>query len=179
MPRPLRDQVVVITGASSGIGRETAIEAGRRGASVVLAARNEPALREVAAEVERLGGAAHVARTDVAEWDQVDRLARAAVDRFGRIDTWVNNAAVSAYATVEQMTVEEIERVIQVDLLGQIYGMKAALPPMRRQGGGTIVNVASALPELPTGYTRPLLTRPAQPAPRPPAPAAPRPAASR
>lgn len=145
MPRPVRDQVIVITGASSGIGRETAIEFGARQASVVLAARSEQALRATASEVERVGGVAHVVVTDVAESEQVERLAREAVDRFGRIDTWVNNAAISEYATVEQMTVEEIQRVIQVILMGQIHGMKAALPHMVRQGQGTIVNVASAL----------------------------------
>ncbi len=145
MPRELGDSVVIITGASSGIGRETAIQFGRRGASVVLAARNETALREVEKKVERLGGRAHVVVTDVAEWDQVDRLAQKAVDRFGRIDTWVNNAATSEYATVEEMTVEEIERVVQVTLMSQIYGMKAALPHMKRQGQGTIVNNASIL----------------------------------
>ncbi len=147
MPRVLSDQVVVVTGASSGIGRETAIELGERGASVVLAARNEAALNEVAMAVERLGGAAEVVVTDVAEWPSVDRLAQAAVERFGRIDTWVNNAAVSAYARVEEMTIEEIERVIQVILMGQVYGMKAVLPHLIEQGQGTIVNVASALAE--------------------------------
>jgi NAD(P)-dependent dehydrogenase (short-subunit alcohol dehydrogenase family) len=147
MPRRLSDQVVVITGASSGIGRETAVMLGERGASVVLAARNETALREVAKEVERLGGSAAVVVTDVAEWPQVERLAQTAVDRFGRIDTWVNNAAVSIYATVEASTIEEIERVLQVNLRGQIYGMKAALPHLSRQGQGTIINVASALAE--------------------------------
>lgn len=145
MPRPIHEQVVVITGASSGIGRETALEFGHRGTSVVLAARNEEALDEVARQVERLGGKAHVVVTDVAEWEQVERLAQEAVERFGRIDTWVNNAATSAYATVEQMTVEEIERMIQVILMGQIYGVKAALPYLKRQGQGTIINVASAL----------------------------------
>jgi NAD(P)-dependent dehydrogenase (short-subunit alcohol dehydrogenase family) len=147
MPRPVSNQVIVITGASSGIGRETAVMLGERGASVVLAARNEAALHEVAKEIDRLGGVAQVVVTDVAEWSQVERLAQVAVDRFGRIDTWVNNAAVSAYATVEELTVEEIERVLQVNLLGQIYGMKAVLPHLARQGQGTIINVASALAE--------------------------------
>src|SRR3954470_983241 len=95
MPQPIGDQVVVITGASSGIGRETALELGRRGAAVVLAARNETALQEAAREVERLGGRAEVVATDVAEWESVERLAHAAVERFGRIDTWINNAAIS------------------------------------------------------------------------------------
>ena len=146
MPRPIREQVVVITGASSGIGRETALAFGRAGAAVVLAARNEVALQETAKEVERLGGRALVVPTDVAEWPQVERLAQEAANRFGRVDTWVDDAAVSIYATVEQCTVEEIERLIQVNLLGQIYGMKAALPYLREQGG-TIINVASALAE--------------------------------
>jgi short-subunit dehydrogenase len=143
MPQRVRDQVVVITGASSGIGRETAILFGEQKASVVLAARNEAALGEVKREIERLGGQAHVVTTDVAVRDQVERLARAALDRFGRIDTWINNAAVSVYATAEQLSVEEIDRVIQVNLMGPIYGMKAVLPHLRRQGYGTIINVGS------------------------------------
>jgi short-subunit dehydrogenase len=147
MARPIAEQVVVITGASSGIGRETALELGRRGAAVVLAARNETALQETAREVERLGGRAEVVVTDVAEWQQVDHLASTAVERFGRIDTWINNAAISTYGTVEQTTPEELTRVIQVNLVGQIYGMKAVLPHLRRQGQGAIINVASALAE--------------------------------
>ena len=147
MPRRVSEQVVVITGASSGIGRETAIEFGKAGASVVLAARNEQALQVAAREVEQAGGNAEVCVTDVAEWDQVERLASRAVERFGRIDTWVNNAAVSIYGTVEQLTVEEIERVIRVDLLGMIHGIKAILPQLKRQGGGTIINVSSAVGE--------------------------------
>ena len=147
MPRPLAEQVLVITGASSGIGRATAVEAGRRGATVVLAARNVRGLHAAAAEVERVGGTPHAVPTDVAEYAQVERLAAETVERFGRIDTWVNNAAVAMYATVEQATVEELVRVIQVDLMGQIYGIKAALPHLRRRGGGTIICVGSALSE--------------------------------
>ncbi len=145
MPRKLREQVVVILGASSGIGRETALQLGEQGAKVVLAARNEAALGELSQEVDRLGGTSELVVTDVAEWPQVERLAQHAVERFGRIDTWVNVAATSEYATVEQMTVDEIERVIQVILMGQIYGMKAALPQMKVQGQGTLICVASAL----------------------------------
>ncbi len=147
MVRPLRDQVVVITGASQGIGRETALHLAMNGSSVVLAARNEQALRELAAQVERLGGQAEPVVTDVAEPDQVERLAQRAVERFGRIDTWINNAAVSIYATVGQLDPGEMERLVQVNLLGQMYGSKAAIARMKPRGRGTIINVGSALSE--------------------------------
>ncbi|MDK3257362.1 SDR family oxidoreductase [Blastococcus capsensis] len=145
MPRPVPDQVVVITGASSGVGRETALLLAEQGATVVLAARNEEALRTLDAEVTRLGGTALVRPTDVAEWAQVEGLAHDAVDRFGRIDSWVNCAATAVYGEVHRLSIEEIARAIQVILLGQIHGMKAALEQMRGQGQGGIVNVASAL----------------------------------
>ena len=97
---------------------------------------------------EAAGGRALVVPTDVADRAQVDRLAQTAVAKFGRIDTWINDAAVSQYATVEDSTIEEIEQIIQTDLLGVIYGCKAALPVMKRQGEGTIVNVSSVLGKL-------------------------------
>ncbi len=141
--RPIGEQVVVITGASSGIGREAALQFAVRGASLVLAARNADALREVEREVHRLGAQAETVTADVARWEEVERIAAQAVARFGRIDTWVNNAAVTEYAAVEDMTPDEIARIVQVDLLGAIYGMKAALPHLARQGQGAIINVAS------------------------------------
>src|SRR5690348_8030828 len=109
MSRALADHTVVITGASSGIGRETALQFGSRGATVVIAARNGAALDSAAQEIERMGGRALPVITDVSEWSQLERLAQQAVDRFGRIDTWVNNAAVSIYGTAEQLSVDEIE----------------------------------------------------------------------
>jgi short-subunit dehydrogenase len=142
MKRPIGEQTIVITGASSGIGRETALRAGRTGTAVVLAARSDDALDEVAAEIDRSGGLALVVPTDVAEWPQVERLARAAIERFGRIDTWVNNAAVTEYARFEEMSVEEIDRIVRVTFLGQVYGARAALPHLRASGG-TLINVAS------------------------------------
>ena len=143
MSRPIEQQVVVITGASTGIGRETAIRFGRRGATVVLAARNDAALQEVAVEVEKAGGRALVVPTDVSNWEAMQRLASEAVMRFGRIDTWVNDAAVSTYATVEQTTPEEYDRIMRVNFGGVAHGVKAALPVMKAQGEGTIINLGS------------------------------------
>jgi short-subunit dehydrogenase len=145
MAKPLSQQVVVITGASQGIGRETALQMAMRGASVVVAARNQEALNELGAQVERLGGQAEPVVADVAEYAQVERVAERAAERFGGIDTWVNNAAVSIYAGLERMEPDEIERLVRVNLLGQMYGSRAAIPHLKRRGGGTIINVGSAL----------------------------------
>ena len=145
MPRALSQQVVVVTGASSGVGRETALQLAEHGATVVAAARNVEALDSLHAEVRRLGGTATTVPTDVSDWAQVQALAQRAVDEHGRIDTWVNCAAVAVYGTVSDLAVAEIDRVLDVILRGQIYGMKAALSVMEPAGTGTIVNVASAL----------------------------------
>jgi NAD(P)-dependent dehydrogenase (short-subunit alcohol dehydrogenase family) len=143
--KPIHEQVAVITGASSGIGRATALRLARRGAAIVPVARGEAALESLRREVERFGGRAHPVVADVADWAQVERAAATAVERFGRIDTWINGAAVALYATVEEADVEELRRVLDVGLLGTVHGVKAALPHLRREGRGAIVNVASAL----------------------------------
>jgi NAD(P)-dependent dehydrogenase (short-subunit alcohol dehydrogenase family) len=145
--RPISQQVVVITGASSGIGRETALQFAKRGARLTALARGDEALATLAAEVKRMGADIHTVVGDVADWPTVERAATETVERFGRIDTWVNNAAVSIYATIEDLTVEEIHRVTEVNYLGQVHGVKAALPHLRAAGGGTIINVGSALSE--------------------------------
>jgi short-subunit dehydrogenase len=143
--RPISDQTIVITGASSGIGRETAVRAGARGARVVLAARNEEALGHAVQEVSAAGGQAEAVVCDVTEWDALEGLARRAEERFGAIDTWVNNAGVTEYAKVRDSTPEEMERIVRVNLLGQMLGARAALPALERRGGGTIIHVSSVL----------------------------------
>lgn len=142
MRLPPREQVVVITGASSGIGRETALAYAEHGARIVLAARGRDALDEAATEVERRGGTPYVVQTDVADPMRVEHLATCAVARFGRIDTWVNNAAVATFGRFEDLALDEIERVLRVDLFGAIYGTRAALSRMQR---GSIIIVGSGL----------------------------------
>ncbi|MFN8527360.1 MAG: SDR family oxidoreductase [Anaerolineae bacterium] len=143
MTRPLNEQVVVITGASSGIGRAAALEFAKQGASLVLAARNLNALNEVAADVLALGGRAIAVSTDVGDWDEVRHLAAAAVTTYGRIDTWVNDAGVSVYATAEEMNIDEVEQIMRTNFLGVVHGVQAALPYMRQQGEGTLINIGS------------------------------------
>lgn len=141
--KPLSEQVVVILGASSGIGRETALRCAERGAKVVVAARSEPGLTSLAAEIAARGGQAVEVACDVTEYAQVERVAAAAVEAFGRIDTWVNVAAVSVYATFEETSVEEFRRIIDVNLMGYVHGAKVALPRLRQSGGGALIVISS------------------------------------
>jgi short-subunit dehydrogenase len=150
-----RNTVVVITGASSGIGRATALRYAAMGAAVALASRRGQALTTLAAECEELGGRAIAVPTDVTEASQVDALAQRAVDEFGRIDVWVNNAAVSVFAPFLEMPLEDLRRVLDVNILGYVYGARAALAVMTDQGSGSLVNVASIVGEVPQPYTAP------------------------
>ena len=143
MAKQINEQVVVVTGASSGIGRATARMFAARGASVVIGARNAEGLNDLAQEIKRMGGQVVAVTVDVSEREQVNKLARVAVEHFGRIDTWVNNAGVSLYATFDKLTDAEIRRVLDVNFMGTVYGMQAAIPIMRNHGGGTIINVSS------------------------------------
>ncbi|WP_240742117.1 SDR family oxidoreductase [Micromonospora zingiberis] len=152
LARPLRDTTVVITGASSGIGTATAYALARRGCTVVLAARNKLALRTVARRCGELGGAALVVPTDVTDPAAVERLAATAAGQCGRIDGWVNNAAVGVVGLFDEIPVAEFRRVLEVDLLGTAYGMRAALPHLDAAGGGVVVNNASVLAEVAMPY---------------------------
>lgn len=152
LQRPLHEAVVVITGASSGIGLTTAHELAARGAAVVVAARDGDALHTVADDCRRLGGRALAVPTDVADPAQVTELAARAALEYGRIDAWVNNAAVSAYGLTDQVPAAEFRRVVEVNLLGTAYGVQAALPYLVAAGGGVIVNNASVLAQITMPY---------------------------
>jgi NAD(P)-dependent dehydrogenase (short-subunit alcohol dehydrogenase family) len=141
---PLREQVIVITGASSGIGLVTARQAAQGGARVVLVARNGNDLERAVEHIRRHGGRAIHVVADVADSRQVQRIAEAAVAGFGRIDTWVNNAAVSMYGRLMDLSIEDMRRQMDVNYWGQVYGSRVAVRHMRHHGGA-VVNVASAL----------------------------------
>jgi NAD(P)-dependent dehydrogenase (short-subunit alcohol dehydrogenase family) len=152
LTRPLAEAVVVITGASSGTGAATALEVARNGGTVVLAARGEPALDAVAERCRASGGRAAVLPTDVTDPVAVERLADTAVAVFGRLDAWVNNATTGAAGLFEEIPLAQLRRVIEVNLLGAAYGMRAALPHLRASGGGVLVNNASALAAIAMPY---------------------------
>ena len=142
----------VITGASSGLGRGAAVRLASYGANVVLAARRADVLDQVAAEARARGGQALVVPTDVSKPDQVKALAQAALARFGRIDVWINDAAVAAIGRFEDIPVEDHTRVVEVNLNGYILGSHAALQQFHRQGFGTLVNIASVEGRVPLAY---------------------------
>ncbi|HEY7912125.1 MAG TPA: SDR family oxidoreductase [Blastocatellia bacterium] len=146
MIRKVRGTTAVITGATSGIGRATAIEFARAGARVVVAGRRKERLKELAGEIEAKGGEALAVPTDVAVQAQVERLVEKAIERFGRIDTLVNNAGVGLAARFSDTTLEDFRRVMDVNFWGAVYACKVAVPHMRAQsGGGVIINVSSIL----------------------------------
>jgi NAD(P)-dependent dehydrogenase (short-subunit alcohol dehydrogenase family) len=141
---PLDEQTIVITGASSGIGLVTARQAAAGGARVVLAARNGRDLEEAVDDIRRRGGRAIHVVADVADAAQVEAIAQATLREFGRIDTWVNNAAVSMYGRVMQVPIDDMRRQMDVNYWGQVYGSITAVRHLRDRGGA-LINVGSAL----------------------------------
>jgi len=139
----LRGAVVAITGASAGIGWASALAFARAGSRLALAARRVQRLEALAAEIRALGSEAFVMAADVASAADVQRFVKATVERFGRLDVMVNNAGSGVRGYVEQTPVDDFRRLMEVNYLGTVHGCQAALPVMRRQGRGVIINVSS------------------------------------
>lgn len=140
--KPLHEQVIVITGASSGIGLTTALMAAERGARPVLVARSDDTLEEIRRGIEQSGRGALVVAADVADRGALEDAARLAVERFGRIDTWINNAGVSIYGRLDEVSDEDNRRLFETNFWGTVNGSLVALPYLKRQGGA-LINVGS------------------------------------
>lgn len=143
MATDIAGKIVVITGASSGLGEATARLLSARGAAVVLGARRADRLKSLAEELTRNGGKALAVVTDVADRDQVERLVGAAVEAHGRVDVMINNAGLMPQSLLERLRVDEWDRMIDVNIKGVLYGIAAALPHMQRQKSGHFINVSS------------------------------------
>ena len=145
MGKPLNQQVVVISGAGSGIGRASARRFAAGGARVVVGARNAAGIAAILQDIKGVGGQGTGMEMDVTRREQVEALAALAINTYGRIDTWVNNAGVSIYSRFEDVTEAEARRLFDVNFMGHMYGMWTAIPLLRKNGGGTIINLASVV----------------------------------
>ena len=140
--KPVSEQVMVITGASSGIGLATALMAAERGAKLVLVARSGDTLERIREGLRELGGQAIVCPADVADRNALEAAASKAVERWGRIDTWINDAGVSIYGRLDEVSDEDSRRLFETNFWGTVYGSLAAMPYLLRQGGA-LINVGS------------------------------------
>jgi short-subunit dehydrogenase len=152
MKRDLKGCVVVVTGASSGIGRATALAFAEEGAIVVVAARREAALHEVVRDIEHRETRGLAVVTDVTDDHQVQALADAAVETFGRIDIWVNDAGVSVLGLLNDVPLKDYKRVFETNVFGVVHGARAAMPVFLRQRRGTLINVSSVVTRMPQPY---------------------------
>lgn len=141
--KKLNEQVVVVTGASSGIGLTTARMAAQRGARLVLAARNEVALHQLVDELQKVGAEAIPVVADVGIEEDIKRVAAAAVERFGGFDTWINNAGVSIFGRLEEVSMEDHRQLFQTNFWGVVHGSLVAAEHLRKRGGGAIINLGS------------------------------------
>src|SRR4028118_552758 len=142
--KPINQQVVAVVGASSGIGRETALQFALRGAKVVVSARSEQKLASLVNEIRSFGGeVTPLVIDDVAVFEQVKAIADRTVEVYGRLDTWVHIPATAVFATFDNKTPQEFKRVIDVTLMGQVYAAMAALPHLKREGRGALIHISS------------------------------------
>jgi short-subunit dehydrogenase len=155
MPAPLSDSVVVVTGASSGIGRATALAFAREGAALVVAARRREPLDSLVEECRALGASALAAPTDMTDERAVRDLARRPLETFGRLDVWVNNAAVGALGDFEAIPPDVFRRTVDVGFFGYVHGARAAIAHFRTHGEGVIINVASMVGKMAMPYYTP------------------------
>lgn len=153
MPSSLQDRVIILTGASSGIGRAAALELAGRGATLVLAARRDKALDELARECEGLGGRALAVPTDVSAEHEVRELARRAIEAFGRIDVWINDAGVYLVGKFEDIPPADFRQVIETNFFGTVYGARAVWRHFKERRRGTLINVASVASDATMAYT--------------------------
>jgi short-subunit dehydrogenase len=143
--KSINEQVMVITGATSGIGLTTARMAAEQGARLVLAARSSDALGQLASELRRQGTQVATVAVDVGVAADVERIGQAAIDRFGRIDTWVNNAGISIFGRLEDVPLEDQRRLFQTNFWGIVHGSLEAVRRMKQRGGGSLINLGSEL----------------------------------
>jgi len=146
--KPLAEQVIVITGASSGFGLATARMAARRGARVVLAARSGPVLDDIAADIRAGGGQVLVVATDVGVRRDLDRLAARTIEHFGRIDTWVNNAGVGIWGVLEEVSEADMRQLFETNFWGVVNGSLVAVPHLEASRGGALINIGSILSDV-------------------------------
>lgn len=148
----LKGKIIVITGASSGFGKGAARKFAEAGVSVVLAARRDQLLQDLARECEQLGARSLAVPTDVTRPEDVQRLGEATLEKFGRIDVWINNAGAGAIGRFEDIPLADHIRVIETDLLGTLYGSYFAMRQFRRQDAGILINIASVIGKVPSPY---------------------------
>ncbi|MEH7175654.1 SDR family oxidoreductase [Priestia megaterium] len=139
----IKDKVIIITGASSGIGKATAIHLAKNGASVVLASIDEDGLKNVVERINQEGGKAHYKLVDVTVNEEVQSLVDFTLDKFGRVDTLINCAGMMLFSMWDNAHVDEWETMIDLNVKGVLYGVAAVLPHMKKQGSGQIINVGS------------------------------------
>src|SRR5258708_10390929 len=139
----IKDKVVVITGASSGIGEATALLLAERGAKLVLGARRSDRLKALADRIAAAGGEATYAPTDVKRREDLSNLVKLACERYGKLDVLVNNAGIGPISPLDDLRVDEWDDMIDINIKGVLYGIAAALPVFRKQGFGHFVNTAS------------------------------------